>query len=214
MLQHRSEGWGAEHAILAVPLQGCAGKTTATSGASVTGGKRLCYLGNDKLLFSALIAGSSSVPPEKGSKHLSLKPKLQLSLALALPCNGCWLRGLRGNRCFKKGPPFPNVWKHWPWTPNGIFVSGCLWQIQPHLMVESIWSRREIFCPVEDGHSLVSLMADFNNFMLVYIKWNLGSGKPLHIQNQLMLALTFSSKKGWSELLLHGPSRTHTVPAP
>lgn len=38
------------------------------------------------MLFSALIAGSSSVPPEKGSEHLSLKPKLQLSLALLLPC--------------------------------------------------------------------------------------------------------------------------------
>lgn len=43
------------------------------------GGKRLLSLGNEELLFSALIAGSSSVPPEKGSEHLSLKPKLQLS---------------------------------------------------------------------------------------------------------------------------------------
>lgn len=75
-----------ERAILAVPLEACAGKTAATRGALITGGKRLRSLGNDELLFSALIAGSSSVPPEKGSEHLSLKPKLQLSLAVLLPC--------------------------------------------------------------------------------------------------------------------------------
>lgn len=76
------------------------------------GVKRLLSLGNEELLFSALIAGSSSVPPEKGSEHLSLKSKLQLSLTLLLPCgawNGCWLRGLHENRCFQKGPPSPNV---------------------------------------------------------------------------------------------------------
>lgn len=64
-----------EHAILAVLLEGCVGKTAATRGALITGGKRLHSLGNDELLFSALIAGSSSVPPAKGSEHLSLKPK-------------------------------------------------------------------------------------------------------------------------------------------
>lgn len=86
MLQHWSKGREQEHAILAVPLEGCAGKTAATREALITGGKRLRSLGNDELLFSALIAGSSSVPPEKGSKHSSLKPKLQQSLALLLPC--------------------------------------------------------------------------------------------------------------------------------
>lgn len=84
-----------EHTILAVPLEGCAGKTAATRGALITGGKRLRSLGNDELLFSALIAGSSSVPPERGSKHLSLKPKLQPNLALLLPC-GAWRADSRG----------------------------------------------------------------------------------------------------------------------
>lgn len=57
----------------------------------ITGGKRLCSLENGELLFRALIAGSSSAPPEKGSEHLSLKPKLQLGPALLLPVGHQWL---------------------------------------------------------------------------------------------------------------------------
>lgn len=88
-----------EHAILAALLEGFAGKTTATRGDLIAGGERLRSLGNDELLFRALIAGSSSVPPEKGSKHLSLKPKLQLSLGLILPCGA--RMGAESGGCMK-----------------------------------------------------------------------------------------------------------------
>lgn len=75
-----------EHTIPAGLWDGWAGKTAATRAASITGGKRLHSLGKEELLFNVLIAGSSSVPPEQGSEHLSLKPKLQLSLAFLWPC--------------------------------------------------------------------------------------------------------------------------------
>lgn len=85
----RSTGVSAEkqqHTILAGLWEGWAGKTAATRAASITGGKGLHSLGREELLFSVLIAGSSSVPPEQGSEHLSLKPKLQLSPDFLWPC--------------------------------------------------------------------------------------------------------------------------------
>lgn len=43
-----------ERAILAVLLEGCAGKTAATRGALITGGKRLRSLGNVRIAFQCL----------------------------------------------------------------------------------------------------------------------------------------------------------------
>lgn len=71
----------------------------------ITGGKRLCSLESGELLCRALIAGSSSAPPEKGSEHLSLKPKLQLSPAVLLPVGHKWLLA-RCRQVFQKGATF------------------------------------------------------------------------------------------------------------
>lgn len=117
MLQSVSNWWEA------VPLEGCASKTTATGGALIMGGKRLLSLGNEELLFSALIAGSSSAPPEKGSEHLSLKPKLQLSLTLLLPCgawNVCWLRGCMKTDVSKRAHLF-QMFRNTGFGISGIF---------------------------------------------------------------------------------------------
>lgn len=179
--------------------QSCAGKTTATRGALIHGGKRLCSLGNDELLSSAFQLSSSREGEWTFISKAKITAESRSSPAL-WGTNGCWLRGLHENRRCKKGSPFPNVCKHWSWNPHGICVSRCLRSIQPSLTwtvfeAQVYWSQELSY----GGWSCSCVTTNFNNFMLVYIKWNFGSWRSLHNQNQLMPALTVSAKKSWSE---------------
>lgn len=137
-----------------------------------------------------------------GERAFIPKAKIVAKSRSPLALWGCWLRGLHKNRCFQKGPPFPSVWKHRPWNPNGILPlaiydksSPVWWRIVPE--AEAQWSGGR--CPVEEGLALLSFTTAFNDFVLVSMKWN-WLGEPLHNENQLMLVFTASAKKGWSEL--------------
>lgn len=85
--------------------------------------------------------------------------------------------------------------------PMGFVSLGAYDQSSPvwheqYLKLKFTDLRKELPC---GGWSCSCVATNFNNFMLVYIKWNFGSWRSLHNQNQLMPALTVSAKKSWSE---------------
>lgn len=148
---------GRDRAALALPWAGCSGKTTATRAALIAGGQRLCSLGKDELLFSALIAGSSSVPPEERSERLSLKPKLQWSLTLLWPCGAADSGGCMKTDVSRRGHLFQVFGNAGLGIPRGF----CLWLFMTNLapsdgeqyLRQKLGDFRRTLSCGEDSHS-------------------------------------------------------------